>query len=150
MWQVIDIIDASDNTGKRIIYTVKVEENEFVDVMNCVDQDNLFYAMELDDAKIVYDETGNSTDFPVKEKDIIAFVKKFVLMKESFESFVKEKITERGDTDLVINNVRVLDHNALVACVSYTWRLNGWEHRARHEEFIAVFKDGKWHSPHIW
>ena len=74
MWQVIDTFDDSNDTGKRIAYTVQLEENTFVTVMNCVDQGNLFYAMELEDAKIVYDETGNSVDYTVCEKDVIAFV----------------------------------------------------------------------------
>ena len=150
MWKIIDTFDDSNDTGKRIAYTVQLEENAFVTVMNCVDQDNLFYAMELEDAKIVYDETGNSVDYTVCEKDVIAFVKSYASTKASFIAFVTEKLTERGDKDIKITNVRIWKNGDVLADVSYTWRLNGWEKHAEHKDWIAVFRDGQWHSPHIW
>lgn len=150
MWKIDGTFDDSNNTGKRIAYTVEVAKNRFVDVMNCVDQGNLFYAMELEDGTLVYDENGDSVDFTVNEKDLVAFVKKFVSMKTSFISFVEEKLTERGDKNIFISNVRLLGNDAIFADVYYTWFLNGWEKQVEQKDWVAVFKDEKWHSPHVW
>ena len=66
--------DDSNDAGKRIMYTVELAENKFVDVMNCVDQDNLFYVMELGDGRCVCDADGNSLNFNINEDQIINFV----------------------------------------------------------------------------
>lgn len=150
MWKIIDQFDDSNNTGKRIAYTVEVAPNRFVSVMNCVDQDNLFYAMQLADGKLVYDNTGDSVDYIVNEDDLVAFVKHYVALEPSFISFVREKLAERGDKDVVISNIRYVGNNAILANVSYTWFLNGWKKHAEHRDWIAVYKDYQWHSPHVF
>ena len=72
--KIIGTTDDSNDTGKRIMYAVELAENKFVDVMNCVDQDNLYYVMELGDGKCVYNADGNSLNFNINEEEIINFV----------------------------------------------------------------------------
>ena len=73
--KIIRKTNVSDRTDMRIMYTVEVAENKFVDVMNCVDQNNLFYVMESSDGRCVYDADGNPLDIDIDEKAIIGFVK---------------------------------------------------------------------------
>ena len=150
MWKIIDKFDDSNDTGKRVAYTVEVAENCFVDVMNCVDQNNLFYAMQCADGRITYDRDGDSHDVVVNEEDLIAFVKRYVELEPSFISFVRRKLMERGDSDITISNMRFLSNGAMLADVSYTWNLHCWKKHAEHRDWIAVFKDNQWYSPDVF
>lgn len=150
MWKIIDKFDDSNDTGKRIAYTIEVAQNRFVSVMNCVDQGNLFYAMQLADGKLVYDCNSDSYDVAIDEEALIAFVKRYVVLEPSFIAFVRGKLMERGDKDIVVSNIRLTEKDAILADVSYTWSLNGHEKHAEHRDWIAVFKNNQWYSPHVF
>lgn len=70
--------------------------------------------------------------------------------ESSFASFLKEKLAERGNTDIEITNVRYQGQCAVLADVSYTWYLHSWDKRAEHKDVIGVFRDGQWHTPLVW
>lgn len=150
MWKIIGTFDDSNDTGKRIAYTVEIANNCFISVMNCVDQDNLFYAMQLADGKLAYDRDGNSYDVVIKEEDLIAFVKRYTELEPSFIAFVRGKLMERGDSDITISNMRFFSNGAMFADVSYTWVLHSWKKHTEHRDWIAVFKDNQWHSPYVF
>jgi hypothetical protein len=61
--------------------------------------------------------------------------------------YINERLSEREYTDINVTNVRVFADGNLFADVSYTWKLNAWEHRAEHKDVIFVYKDKEWHSP---
>lgn len=86
------------------------------------------------------------------DREVIAEINKSATT--SFISFVKEKLTERGDKNIKIDNVRLTitltGDYIVLADVSYIWFLHGWEKHVKHKDWVAVFKDGQWHSPHIW
>ena len=86
--------------------------------------------------------------------DYAAIAKLNKSVTASFVSFVKDKLTERGDKNIKIDNVRLsitlTDDYVILADVSYTWFLHGWEKHVKHKDFVAVFKNGQWHSPHVW
>lgn len=73
--RIIGRTDDSAGAGKRVFYTVELDGGVFVDVMNCVEDNNLYYAMQLQDGKVFYDKDGNSVDVDVDEQDVVAFVK---------------------------------------------------------------------------
>lgn len=61
--------------------------------------------------------------------------------------YINERLSEKGYTDINITNVKTFADGNLLADVSYTWKLNAWEHRAEHKDVIFVYKDGKWYLP---
>lgn len=69
------------------------------------------------------------------------------MSKQSLKDYIITKLTERGDTDITVTNIRTVSKDVLMADVSYTWRLHGWKKRAEHKDSLFVYKDDKWHSP---
>ena len=61
--------------------------------------------------------------------------------------YINERLSEKEYTDINVNNVRTFADGNLLADVSYTWKLNAWEHRAEHKDVIFVYKEEEWHSP---
>ena len=71
--------DVSTRLEKRIIYTIALAGNKFVEVMS-LPKENLFYVMQSNDGKMVFStgrELGNDayTDDVINEKEIVSFVK---------------------------------------------------------------------------
>lgn len=66
--------------------------------------------------------------------------------EKELTNWIVEKLTERGDKDIVVSNIKFIDDYAVLADVSYTWFLNSWDKRAEHKDVLFVYKDGTWHS----
>ena len=71
-------------------------------------------------------------------------------MEKSFVDYVKGKLEEQGNTDIVISNINFKEDNVVFADVSYTWNLNGWDKRVKHKQTIFVYSDVMWHSTFIF
>lgn len=67
--------------------------------------------------------------------------------EKSLIECINERLEEKEYTDINVTNVRTFADGNLLADVSYTWKLNAWEHRAEHKDAIFVYKDEEWHSP---
>lgn len=67
-----------------------------------------------------------------------------------FISFVSEKLKEMGKFNIKIENIRFRDNGDAAADISYDWMLNGWAHKAEHNDSHFLYKDGKWLSPVWW
>lgn len=70
--------------------------------------------------------------------------------EKELTNWIKEKLTNRGDKDIIVSNIKFIDDYVALADVSYTWFLNAWEKRAEHKDMLFVYKDETWHSPVIW
>ena len=60
---------------------------------------------------------------------------------------INKRLNEKEFTDIEITNIRTFADGALLADVSYTWRLNAWTKRAEHKDVIFIYKNEEWHSP---
>lgn len=74
--RIINQCNANDCENQRTIYTVKLSDNRFVDVMHKVNaNEDLMYVMQNEDGTCVFDLDLNTFDTPIDENNIIAFVK---------------------------------------------------------------------------
>ena len=56
--------------------------------------------------------------------------------EKELTNWIVKKLTERGDKDIIVSNVKFINNNAMTADVSYTWFLNAWAKLAEHKDMI--------------
>ncbi|PXV66833.1 hypothetical protein CLV62_10494 [Dysgonomonas alginatilytica] len=58
---------------------------------------------------------------------------------------VSDLLTERGDTEITVHEIIMMDSDAIQAKTSYVWYLNGWRKEVSYTE-TWITKDGncKW------
>lgn len=74
--RIINQCNANDCANQRTIYTVKLSDNRFVDVMRKRNNnEDLLYVMQNEDGTCVFDLEANTFEIAIDESAIIAFVK---------------------------------------------------------------------------